>query len=102
VSRSPTPPEEPAPQPMTAKQTYNLVSDTAVGVNVRWKDNLFQALAIFVCLVLGAAIGYVVTPRDVVTGAIFGGFLGLLVGLFGSGLFLMIFRAVMHVRGKHD
>jgi hypothetical protein len=87
---------------MTAKQTYNLVSDTAVGVNVRWKDNLFQAMAIFVCLVLGAGIGYFVTPRDCLTGMLFGGFCGLLVGLFGSGLFLMIFRAVMHARGKHD
>lgn len=87
---------------MTVKQTYNVVSDTAVGVNVRWKDNLFQALAIIVCLLLGAGIGYLVNSRDWATGVVFGGFLGLLVGLFGSGLFLMIFRAVMHLRGKHD
>lgn len=87
---------------MTAKQTYNLVSDTAVGVNVRWKDNLFQALAIAVCLLLGAGIGYFSSPRDCTTGVIVGGFFGMLVGLFGSGIFLMIFRAVMHVRGKHD
>jgi hypothetical protein len=86
---------------MTGKQVYNVVSDTAVGVNVRWKDNLFQAAAIFVCLVLGAAIGWF-TTRDGATGAVAGGFFGLLVGLFGSGIVLMIFRAVMHVRGKHD
>lgn len=101
MSNAPSSPEEP-PKQLTSKQTYNLVSDTAVGVNIRWQDNLFQAAAIFVCLLLGAGIGYLVTQRDVVTGALAGGFCGLLVGLFGSGIFLMIFRAVMHARGKHD
>jgi hypothetical protein len=101
MSHSPSPPEEP-PKQLTGKQTYNLVSDTAVGVNIRWRDNLFQAAAIFICLVLGAGIGYFVTPRDCLTGALAGAFCRLLVGLFGSGIFLMIFRAVMHARGKHD
>ncbi len=94
--------EQPPPKdPLTTRQAYNLVSDTATGVNVRWRDNLFQAVAIFVCLVLGISIGYF-TTSDGATGALLGGFIGLLVGLFGSGLFLMIFRAVMHARGKHD
>jgi hypothetical protein len=31
-----------------------------------------------------------------------GGFIGLLVGLFGSGIFIMVFRAIGHARGKHD
>lgn len=101
MSQSLVPPEE-SPKQLTGKQVYNVVSDTAVGVNVRWKDNLFQAVAIFLCTAIGAGIGYFVNPRDVATGAVAGGGCGLLVGLFGSGLFLMIFRAVMHARGKHD
>jgi hypothetical protein len=35
-------------------------------------------------------------------GALLGGFIGLLVGLFGSGIVLMILRAVKHARGQHD
>jgi hypothetical protein len=33
---------------------------------------------------------------------IVGGFLGLIAGLLGSGVFLMIYRAVRHAKGKHD
>jgi hypothetical protein len=35
-------------------------------------------------------------------GAIAGAFAGLAVGLFASGIFLMIYRAVRHLQGKHD
>ena len=49
----------------------------------------------------GAGIGFLVVSERV-TGAVFGGFIGLLVGLFGSGIFLMIYRAVNHALGKHD
>lgn len=100
MSHSP-PPEEPSKQ-LTGKQAYNVVSDTAIGVNLRWRDNIFQAAAIFVCLLTGATIGYVRSPRDVLTGALGGGCCGMLVGLFVSGIFLLIFRAVRHARGKHD
>jgi hypothetical protein len=31
-----------------------------------------------------------------------GGFTGLVVGFFASGIFLMIYRAVKHIRGQHD
>lgn len=95
------PPPESPPRPMSDQQIYNVVSDTATGVNVRADDNLFQAAAIGIGLLLGAGIGYFCT-RDGVTGAILGGFIGLLVGLFGSGIFLMIYRAIMHATGKHD
>jgi uncharacterized membrane protein YedE/YeeE len=88
-------------QPMTNRQTYNMVTDTVTGPNVRLKDNLLQGLVIFVCLVLGAVIGAIVVA-DHVPGALVGGFIGVLVGLFGSGIFLMIFRAARHARGKHD
>ena len=86
---------------MTGRQTYNVVSDTVVGANVRLKDNVIQAVVIFVCLALGATIGAVVVEERV-AGAVVGGFIGLLVGLFGSGVFLMVYRAVMHIRGRHD
>ncbi len=95
------PREETPTQPLTGKQAYNLVTDTVGGPNVRLKDNLFQGLTILVCLFLGAGIGCLVVS-DRVTGAVFGGFIGLLVGLFGSGIFLMIYRAVNHALGKHD
>jgi hypothetical protein len=86
---------------LTEKQVYNVVSDTVTGANVRWKDNLFQAIAILVCLLLGAGIG-ASAISDRILGAVAGGFCGLLIGLFGSGLFLMIYRVVQHGRGNHD
>lgn len=87
--------------PLTTRQTYNLIADTIAGPNLRLRDNLFQGLAILLCLVLGAAIGFWLMT-DGLMGAFFGGFLGLLVGLFGSGIALMIYRAIKHARGQHD
>ncbi|NLS90810.1 MAG: hypothetical protein GXX96_01315 [Planctomycetaceae bacterium] len=86
---------------LTNRQAYNVVSDLAMGANIRFKDNVFQAIAIAVCLLLGAIIGALVTEEHL-PGALVGGFLGLLVGLLGSGFVLMVFRAVMHLRGRHD
>ncbi len=90
-----------ADQPLTSRQAYNLVTDTVGGLNVRPKDNLYQGLVILICLFLGAGIGFL-AMTDGPMGAVLGGFIGLLVGLFGSGIFLMIYRAVAHARGKHD
>jgi hypothetical protein len=101
IMSAPKPPDETPKWPLTDRQAYNLVTDTVVGPNVRLKDNLYQGLAILVGLLLGVGIGLLVTT-DRVTGALLGGFIGLLAGLFGSGLFLMVYRAVRHVRGKHD
>ncbi|MFN3165650.1 MAG: hypothetical protein ACE37H_01155 [Phycisphaeraceae bacterium] len=86
-------------QALTGKQAYNVVTDTVAGPNLRLRDNLFQGLAILVCLVLGVGLGYLVDGMD---WAILGGFIGLLAGLFGSGIFLMIYRGVQHSRGRHD
>jgi hypothetical protein len=52
-------------------------------------------------MVLGALIG-LFTMKPGVMGALVGGFIGVLAGLFGSGIFLMIYRAVRHLRGKHE
>jgi hypothetical protein len=99
----PTPNPNPIPpqHQSTDQKVYNIVSDTLIGANVRKKDNLYQALAIAICLFLGIAIGALVT-RDRILGAVVGGFIGVLAGLFGSGFFLMIFRGIQHLRGRHE
>ena len=88
--------------------TYNIVSDTFTGVNFRLKDNVLQAVFVFASVVIGAAAGAILAalnPRWNLPwfgGALFGSFLGLVVGVFASGIFLMIYRTVRHIRGKHD
>ena len=83
------------------RQAYNVVTDVVTGPNVRLKDNCLQALCILICLPLGIVIG-VLSADDRGFGGFVGGLFGVLVGLFGSGIFLMIYRAVRHARGKHD
>lgn len=100
MSESKQPEKRPA-KPLTGQQKQNLVSDTVMGPNLRLKDNLFQGLAILVCLILGGLIGYLVVKEQPM-GVLLGGGIGLLVGLFGSGIYLMIYRAVKHSRGEHD
>jgi hypothetical protein len=86
---------------MSGRETYNVVTDVAVGPNVRLWDNLIQAAVIFLALLIGAGVGALVID-DPLAGALVGGFGGLIVGLLASGIFLMIYRAARHARGKHD
>lgn len=86
---------------LSARETYNVVSDLGTGVNVRLRDNLFQLAVIVVATVVGVLIGILVADEAAV-GAIAGGFIGLLVGLFGSGIFLMIYRFIRHATGHHE
>lgn len=96
-------PETPAVgRPLSAVESYNVVSDTLIGVNVRGRDNLVQLLAIVAGLILGAGVGALASPRDRVTGVVAGAFAGLLAGLLLSGLALMIYRGLRHARGRHD
>ena len=95
------------PQISNERAAYNIVSDTVVGVNVRGKDNLFQALFILGSVIVLAGAGAIVaglSDTDVPWwgGAIAGAFVGLVAGLFLSGIGLMIYRAVRHLKGKHD
>jgi hypothetical protein len=99
-----TPPPLP-PKIITDRQVYNLVSDTGVGVNIRREDNLYQALAIFVCTAIGAVIGCFIDlggGSPWWAGAIVVGIGGLVVGFFASGIFLMVYLAIKHLRGEHD
>jgi transcription elongation factor Elf1 len=79
---------------------YNIVSDTVAGVNVRWKDNVIQFAVIAACVPIGALIG-ALAMEDWRPGVVIGGFGGLLVGFFGSGTFLMIYRFIRHARNDH-
>ena len=74
------------------REAYNVVTDIVAGPNLRFKDNLIQAIPILVCLLVATGVG-AFAMYDRITGAVLGGFSGLLIGLFGTGTFLMIFRA---------
>lgn len=93
------PTDDVSKESLTGKQAYNLVTDTVAGPNLRLRDNLYQGLAILVGLFLGAGIGLL--PYGL-PGAMIGGFIGVVLGLFGSGIFLMIYRGIKHRRGEHD
>jgi hypothetical protein len=86
---------------LTGQQTYNLVTDTVTGVNLRLADNLIQGLAVFAGCVCGAGIGALVAEERV-AGALIGGLIGVIVGLFTSGIGLMIYRGLKHLKGRHD
>ena len=101
---------------ITSKETYNIVSDTVVGVNARKSDNLLQAKIIIITIIIGAIIGGIFSQdflknvielkdssgKTLLTGLGLGAFAGLILGFLGSGIYLMIFRAVKHASGKHD
>ena len=82
---------------LSSKETYNVVSDTVVGINVRKKDNLIQGLIILVTIIIGLVIGQMYGGF-----LLLGGLAGLIVGFLVSGIFLMIYRAVKHASGDHD
>jgi hypothetical protein len=92
----------------TGRAAYNVVSDTVTGVNVRASDNLLQALFILAAVILLAIVGAVLAALNSdwdlpwYAGAMLGAFAGLVIGFFASGIFLMIYRAVRHMTGKHD
>ncbi len=84
---------------MTDRETYNAVSDTVTGANFRWKDNLIQGAVVGGVSMVSAVVGFIVggTPLALVCLL-----LGLVVSVIGTGVFLMIYRAIKHARGDHD
>jgi hypothetical protein len=89
------------PQQLSGREAYNLVSDTVVGANVRLMDNLIQGIAISVSTGIGAVIGALVMV-DPLAGVLSGGFCGMVLGLFASGIVVGIYRGSRHAKGKHD
>ena len=111
TSPAPTGPSSSVPKGSSGMQAYNIVSDTVVGMNVRKSDNMFQLKVIGVCVIVGglggAIAGLTLANPDDRGIAAFGGGLGgavaaMVLGLFGSGIYLMIYRAVRHAKGLHD
>jgi hypothetical protein len=92
----------------SAHAAYNVVTDTVTGLNVRKSDNKFQAVFILLAMVLFAGVGIgivAIQPAWEIPwygGAILGGFAGMVIGFFASGIFLMIYRANRHIKGKHE
>lgn len=90
------------------RAAYNVVSDMVIGVNVRKQDNKFQALFILAAVAIFAALGAILAfffkswELPWYGGAIAGSFAGLVLGFFASGIVLMIYRGMRHVKGKHD
>jgi hypothetical protein len=92
----------------SSKAAYNIVSDTVTGVNFRGRDNLFQAKFIAASVTVLALVGIGLSLLNAdwelpwYGGAMIGGFAGMVIGVFVSGIFLMVYRAVGHIKGKHD
>lgn len=90
-----------------ALATYNVVSDTVVGVNFRWRDNLFQAVFVMMSVLVAALCGAIAVSMNSQMGipwyggALAGVLVGLLFGLLTSGVILMVYRGVRHLAGKH-
>ena len=87
---------------------YNIVSDTVIGLNVRMSDNIIQGLIILITVILLATTGAIVALLNPdwglpwLTAVMMGAFAGLVIGFFASGVFLMVYRTVRHLKGKHD
>ena len=116
---------------LTAKETYNIASDTVAGINARKSDNLLQVKITIITIIIGAIIGVIfdgnaeaseqlpshlqhlvkepvlkvalgVVGMENHTGLVAGAFAGLILGFLGSGFYLMVFRAVKHASGEHE
>ncbi|MEZ6055930.1 MAG: hypothetical protein R3C01_04425 [Planctomycetaceae bacterium] len=104
---------------ISGRQAYNVVSDTVGGVNFRRSDNAFQCRFILFGIAIGSGVGLIVgslwgglsanegkvwsqAGAGAIGGLLGGGFLGMVLGLLISGVWLGIYRAGEHARGKHD
>ena len=108
VTPKPDEPQGNMPPDTSSRDVFNIVSDTVVGLNVRKSDNVFQAKFIGITVLVLATIGGASAALNSewnlpwYGGALIGAFAGLIIGLFASGIFLMIYRAVKHVKGEHE
>jgi hypothetical protein len=90
-----TPPRVAEDQPSTTPSdrgpdpTYSFLADKIGGVpNIRKEDNLYQALAIGVCVIVGAVVGCFLGEWP--TGVLLGGLGGLIAGTLISGAVLTV------------
>ena len=97
----PTPPTQPvAPD---AFEQVNQVADTLIGPNLRVKDNLMQLIACVAGAVLGGlscTTAALIVGGDVFKFALTGTIGGLVIGLFASGIALMVIGFVRASRRK--
>lgn len=107
-SSSSTASEEQQQTLSSGQVAYNVVTDTVTGVNVRWSDNKFQAIFVSASMLIAAALGAILVAVNGdwklpwYAGAIAGAFAGMLLGIFASGVALMVYRAIRHIQGEHD
>ncbi len=100
--------ENPTKPLSSERAAYNVVTDTVTGVNVRWSDNKFQAIFVIVSVLIvsiAGGVGAALIPESDFPwygGALIGSFAGLVFGIFASGIILMFYRALRHLKGKHD
>lgn len=99
---------QPEPPPLSPEAEYNIVTDTVTGLNLRMSDNKFQAIVVVLSMVMASVLGAIAAALNVswelpwYGGALIGSFAGLVFGTLGSGMFLMFYRGVRHMQGKHD
>ncbi len=92
----------------SGRAAYNIVSDTVVGLNTRTADNRLQAKCILIavpaCAIIAMVLAALIPAWDLpwYAAAMIGGVAGLILGTFGSGIFLMVYRGVRHLKGEHD
>jgi hypothetical protein len=105
----PTNPNTPAQQrpKSDSLQEYHAFTDSVTGLSLRWKDYIFQAIVIAVCVGIGLLVGYLnrsTKPNADNSMVLLGGTLvGLIVGVLISGGVLMVlgwFRTAKHLREK--
>ncbi len=82
-----------------SREEHDAVSDLVIGFNLRVSDNVIQALTILICVAIGAGIGALGFEQRLFAG-LAGAFIGLVLGLLGSGLVMAIYQAWRHLRRR--
>lgn len=79
-------------------EDYHRVADTVGFIpGLRMKDNVFQAVFILMSILIGCVFGFVVMGS---LGAIVGALVAMIVGLFSSGIILMIVGWVRAMKSR--
>ncbi|MDP1562750.1 MAG: hypothetical protein Q8M16_15340 [Pirellulaceae bacterium] len=93
--------------PRSTSETSESI-EKAIYLNLRWHDNFFQAIFIFVSTIFSAITGAILAEYNLlwnsnwIGGAIIGTFSGLMLGTFASGIFLMFYRASPRIKREAE